>query len=153
MKLSEFKNQLKQFRQVNFIKPDGTFVPRHFHITEAGLISKNYIDCGGLVSNENKISLQLWVAEDFDHRLSPQKLSSILEIAQPLIGPEDPEIEIEYQGETINKFGVDINGENFSLTPLFTECLAKDKCGIPLQKPKLQLAEIKNSCTPGSGCC
>lgn len=153
MKLSEFKNQLNQFRQVNFVKSDGTFVPRHFHITEAGLLTKNYIDCGGMVRNEKKISLQLWIAEDFEHRLTPQKLSGILEKAQPLIGSADPEIEVEYQGETINKYGVEVSGENFLLTSLFTDCLAKDNCGVPEAKSKVQLTELTNTCTPGSGCC
>jgi len=53
---------------------------------------------------------------------------------------------------------LDFNGKDFVLTNTFTDCLAPDKCGIPVQKKKVQLAEIGSSssdsnCTPGSGCC
>ena len=34
-----------------------------------------------------------------------------------------------------------------------TDCLAKDNCGIPAQKPKLKLSEVQACCTPESGCC
>ena len=65
--------------------------------------------------------------------------------------------DVEYQGDTIGKYGLDFNGEAFVLTKKSTNCLAKDKCGIPAQKPKLRLSEISaapsGACTPGSGCC
>ena len=36
-----------------------------------------------------------------------------------------------------------------------TDCLAKDKCGIPEEKLKTSLSDLgsQNACTPGSGCC
>ena len=49
MKLSQAKNILKSVETVNFTLPDGTSVPEHFHVTEVGLITKNFIDCGGTV--------------------------------------------------------------------------------------------------------
>jgi hypothetical protein len=147
MKLSEFKQHLDSLSQLNFIQPNGNFVPRHFHITEAGLTTKHFIDCGGTVRMEKVASLQLWVADDFEHRLEPQKLQNIIASAQALFGNEDLDVEIEYQAETINRFGLDFNGNNFLLTAKQTDCLAKDHCGIPSTK-------IKNtSCKPGSGCC
>jgi predicted transcriptional regulator len=44
-KLSEKK--LDTLENVTFQLPDGTTVPEHFHVTEVGLITKNFIDCGG----------------------------------------------------------------------------------------------------------
>lgn len=73
MKLSQVKNILKALETVNFILSDGSAVPEHFHITEIGLITKNFIDCGGIVRKETAINFQLWDANDFDHRLKPQK--------------------------------------------------------------------------------
>jgi hypothetical protein len=46
MKLSEIK-KLDTLENVTFQLPDGTTVPEHFHVTEVGLITKNFIDCGG----------------------------------------------------------------------------------------------------------
>jgi hypothetical protein len=157
MKLSEFKQHLDNLSQLNFVKPDGSFVPRHFHITEAGLTTKHFIDCGGTVRIEKAISFQVWTANDFKHRLEPQKLKQIIAIAEPLFGNEDLDIEIEYQTETISRFGLEFNGHNFLLTTKQTNCLAIDQCGIPTEKLKVNLSDIQKTetscCTPGGGCC
>jgi len=157
MKLSELKNHLNNVTAVNFIQPNGTFVPRHFHITEAGLVSKNFIDCGGTVRTEKAITFQLWTANDYNHKLEPQKLLKIISLSQKLFGNEDLDIEVEYQGDTIGRYGLDFKGENFLLTAKQTDCLAKDNCGVPQDKQKLELAELhqekQTSCKPGDKCC
>lgn len=70
---------------------------------------------------------------------------------------DDLEIEVEYQGNTIGKYGLDYDGKNFLLTTKLTDCLAKDKCGIAQEKPKVELSQLQeqtsNTCAPGSGCC
>jgi hypothetical protein len=157
MKLSQFNQLLDKVNQLNFVQPNGNFVPRHFHITEAGLTTKHFIDCGGTVRTEKTISCQLWTANDFEHRLEPKKLKKILHLAEPLFGNEDLDIEIEYQTETISRFGLDFDGQNFLLTAKQTDCLAKDHCGIPPEKLNVKLSDLKpaqtNCCTPGGGCC
>jgi hypothetical protein len=82
MLLSEFTKHLETLSEVNFQKPDGTEVPKHFHITEVGQINKKFIDCGGTIRNENVISMQLWESIDFWHRLEPSKLISIIKLSQ-----------------------------------------------------------------------
>lgn len=129
MKLSELKQILLEVSELNFELPTGELVPRHFHITEVGQVYKNYIDCGGMVRQEKNVSLQLWEAGDHDHKLAPAKLKSILTLSEKVLKIEDGVIEIEYQRETIGKYGLDFNGKNFLLTKKFTDCLAKDKCG------------------------
>lgn len=153
MKLNEFKTQLTRLDQVQFELPDKTKVPPHFHITEIGLIHKTYIDCGGQVRNEKKISMQLWEAEDFDHRLSPEKLLSIIGVSEKHLDLEDCEIEVEYQTTTINKFHLNYQNGIFLLENTYTDCLAKDKCGIPPEKIKKPLSSLSKTCTPGGGCC
>ena len=73
MKLSEIKNYLTKLEAVNFMLPDGSFVPEYFHVTEVGLVTKKFIDCGGTVRNETTVNFQLWNADDYDHRLKPGK--------------------------------------------------------------------------------
>lgn len=157
MKLSQFKQHLNTVSQLNFVQPNGAFVPKHFHITEAGVTTKHFIDCGGTVRTEKVISFQVWFANDFDHKLEPQKLQKIINIAEPLFGNEDLEIEIEYQTETISRFGLNFNGQDFLLTTKQTNCLAKDNCGIPQEKPRIKLSELQtvegSCCSPNSGCC
>lgn len=155
MKLSEIKIHLKHLKTIAFQLPDGSLVPENFHVTEVGKISKHFIDCGGTVRKEEVINFQLWNANDYDHRLHPEKLMNIIELSEKILGLEDLEIEVEYQAETIGKFGLDFDGKNFQLTTTQTDCLAKENCGIPLEKPKLKLSEMQsaNSCSPGSGCC
>ncbi|WP_439487859.1 DUF6428 family protein [Algoriphagus sp.] len=156
MKLSEVKKALGQLDSIAFQLPDGTLVPTHFHVTEVGKISKHFIDCGGTVRTENVANFQFWNADDYNHRLHPEKLNNIIELSEKVLGLEDLEVEVEYQAETIGKFGLEFDGTNFLLTSKQTDCLAKDKCGIPQEKQKLSLAGMSasaNSCEPGSGCC
>jgi hypothetical protein len=155
MKLSEIKAHLETLSAVNFQLPNGTLVPQHFHVTEVGVITKDFIDCGGTVRHEKVANFQLWEAGDFDHRLAPQKLKDIIQLSEKVLGMEDSEIEVEYQSETIGKYDLDFDGTNFILVSKQTACLAQDACGIPdKQKVSLsQLGESNNSCTPGGGCC
>lgn len=155
MKLSEVKNILKELQTISFTLPNGTLVPSHFHVTEIGSINKRFIDCGGTLRSENVINFQLWNANDYDHRLNPEKLLSIIELSEKVLQLKDSEIEVEYQGETIQKFGLDFLNNSFILTTKQTDCLAKDNCGIPKEKPKIRLSTLQSStiCTPNSGCC
>ena len=157
MKLSEIKEVLKTVETVNFELPNGNFVPEYFHVTEVGLITKNFIDCGGTVRKETVVNFQLWDANDYEHRLKPQKLIHIIELSEKVLGIEDYEIEVEYQDTTIGKYDLDFNGKNFVLLNKKTACLAQEQCGIPSDKPKIKLSQLNadtsNSCAPGSGCC
>lgn len=157
MKLSEFKRHLNALNTLNFVQPNGELVPHHFHITEVGLITKNFIDCGGDVHTEKLANLQIWVADDTDHRLEPKSLLKIIDLSNKVLGNEDMEVEVEYQTETIGKYALDKQGEDFVLVAKQTDCLAKVKCNIPQPKRKMQMSEIGsspvNSCAPGSGCC
>ena len=155
MKLSQVKIALEKLETIGFQLPNGTLVPNHFHVTEVGKITKHFIDCGGTERNEEVVNFQLWNANDYDHRLHPGKLLSIIELSEKVLGIKDLEIEVEYQADTIGKFGLEFDGEHFLLTNKQTDCLAKDSCGIPAEKPKLQFSEMPagNSCEPGSGCC
>ncbi len=147
MKLSEFKEIIRTKNTIAFELPDGKLVPSHFHVTEIGEIIKRFIDCGGTLRNEKVVSFQLWEADDYDHRLHPEKLYSIIELSEKVLELGDYEIEVEYQGVTIGKFGLEYDGDNFLLTTKMTDCLAKDKCGIP------EIEEESPKCVPGSGCC
>ncbi len=157
MKLSELKQVLPDLEAVQFQLPNGEVVPPHFHVTEVGVVDKHFIDCGGTLRREKAVNFQLFTASDYDHRLSAQKLKSIIELSEVKLGLEDSEIEVEYQGETIGKYGLDFDGTQFVLVPKQTDCLAKDNCGIPTVKPKVRLSTLgvqtEGSCTPGSGCC
>ena len=89
MKLSDVKQALTQLSAVNFKLPDGTYVPQHFHVTEVGLVTKHFIDCGGIERKETVVNFQLWEAGDYDHRLAPQKFLRILDISKKVIGEAD----------------------------------------------------------------
>lgn len=156
MKLSEIKNILATAETVNFKLENGTSVPGHFHVTEVGAITKHFIDCGGTVRNEKVASFQLWDANDYEHRLEPQKLQKIIALSEKVLGIEDLEIEVEYQAGTIGKFDLAFDGDDFILMNKQTACLAKENCGAPDGSPKFSLSETNNEtscCAPGGGCC
>jgi hypothetical protein len=156
MKLSEIKNYLNTAENVNFELENGSKVPEHFHVTEVGVITKHFIDCGGTVRNEKVANFQLWNANDTDHRLKPKKLLDIIALSEKVLGMEDLEIEVEYQAETIGKYDLAYNGKDFVLQNKQTDCLAKDNCGIPAEKLKVNISQLNTQtscCTPGGGCC
>lgn len=154
MKLSNIKEILPALDNVEFQLENGTFVPEHFHVTEIGVITKHFIDCGGTIRNEKVVNFQLWNANDFEHRLKPTKLLNIIKLSEEKLGIEDAEIEVEYQSETVGKYDLNFNGKHFILKNKQTACLAQDACGIPAEKQKVKLSDLNNACcTPNSGCC
>lgn len=155
MKLSEIKTALSHLETIAFQLPNGELVANHFHVTEVGKVTKNFIDCGGTIRKEEVANFQLWEANDYDHRLHPEKLVKIIQLSEKVLEIGDLDIEVEYQGQTIEKFNLDFDGKNFLLTSTHTDCLAKDSCGIPDEKPKVRLSDLNKvaSCAPSSGCC
>jgi hypothetical protein len=157
MKLSEFKTLLSGLSSLDFVLESGMSVPAHFHVTEVGQVQKRFIDCGGVIRFEKKVSFQLWEAGDFDHRLAPLKLNDIIHLSEEKLAIEDAEIEVEYQQQSISKFGLTFNGTAFVLMALTTDCLAPDRCGIPVEKTKKDLRDLQpasgSCCTPGGNCC
>lgn len=165
MKLSTFTEELKNLNRIGFQLEDGTEVPGHFHVTEVGKVHRHFIDCGGKEREETVVNFQLWNADDYDHRLHPEKLLAIVELSIEKLHIPDVEIEVEYQAGTIGKYGLELRDGVFILTNKQTACLAEDACGIPEkqtmnaeqgrgEKPKIKFSELQgNSCAPGSGCC
>lgn len=157
MKLSDFKKELSVLDTLTFVQPNGKIVPLHFHITEAGLTTKHFIDCGGTIREEKVVNFQLWEANDLDHRLSSEKLIGIIELSEKVLSLGDFEVEVEYQTDTIGRYGLNFDGKNFILTAKKTDCLAKENCGIPNEKTKVKLSDLQkvesSCCTRNSGCC
>ncbi|MEK9530450.1 MAG: DUF6428 family protein [Flavobacteriaceae bacterium] len=152
MRLSTFKQALAQIDKLQFQLPNGQFVPAHFHLTEAGYVTRDYIDCGGTQRQETKINFQLFVASDIDHRLQPQKVLDILDVIAQRINIPDVEVEIEYQQSTIGRYRLALDGSVFQLINTQTACLASDQCGIPQEKPRVRITASGVSCDPKSGC-
>lgn len=155
MKLSELKAHLSNVDTVNFKLPTGEFVPNHFHVTEVGLVTRHFIDCGGTERLEKVVNFQLWDANDFEHRLKPGKLLNIIALSERKLGIGDVEIEVEYQSDTIGKYDLGFNGSDFELLAKQTACLAKDQCGVPSKviiKSDI-ISESNACCAPNSGCC
>lgn len=153
MKLSEIKKELKSLSTIAFQLPNGELVPNHFHVTEVGKVTKHFIDCGGTIRNEEVANFQLWEANDYDHRLHPEKLVHIIELSEKVLQMGDLDIEVEYQmPDTIGKYSLDFDGTNFLLTSKKTDCLAKANCGIPAEKTKVKIGESA-CCGAESSCC
>jgi hypothetical protein len=123
---------------VRFRLPDGVMVAPHAHITEVGLVTKSFVDCGGTLRSEVKCQLQSWVADDVDHRLSAAKLLSIIDKASGILGREDHTVELEHDVGFATQFQVvgaeAIAGELvIQLAGRHTACLAPEKCCPPDQ--------------------
>lgn len=158
MKLSEIKKHLQTAEAVNFQLPDGTFVPASYHVTEVGVMEKNFIDCGGRVRKDRVANFQLWEGKDSEHRLKPGKLINIIALSEKVLNIEDMEVQVEFQSTTIGKYGLDFDNGNFLLTNTYTDCLAKENCGVPENKEKISFfmlgeAKAETCCAPGGNCC
>jgi len=155
MKISEFIKHLNTLDHLNFQLENGTLVPAHIHVTEVGVRSKRFIDCGGVLREEKTAVLQLWYANDLTHRLAPKKLASIIKESEKQLEIDDLEIEIEYLTQTIGIYNLKFSDPVFVLMFKITDCLAPDFCGIKTEKKNQPLSQLTApvSCKPGSGCC
>ena len=83
MTLTELKQTLAAHPDLplRFVLPDGQLVPAHAHVTEVARVDKHFVDCGGTRRAESYCRLQVWVADDTDHRLPAAKLHRILGLA------------------------------------------------------------------------
>ncbi|HSI64307.1 MAG TPA: DUF6428 family protein, partial [Candidatus Saccharimonadia bacterium] len=90
MNLAEFKTLLRNEGNKHFrLKlPNGSPVPVSFHVTEVGRVQKTFIDCGGVLRETVACQLQVWVGEDYDHRIEAGKAAAILEKARSFL-PDD----------------------------------------------------------------
>jgi hypothetical protein len=138
MKLDELKAKLTQHSDygLRIFLPDGTEIPRDFHVTEVAHIAKKFVDCGGTVRTAETCVLQIWLASnDKDHRLTSGKAAAILELAQPLLPSGALEVEVEYGETVVAQYRVGaltvIGLESrISLENKQTDCLAREACGL-----------------------
>jgi hypothetical protein len=137
MTVSEFCQALDDNpdARMHWMLPDKSFVPAHYHITEVGAVQKDFIDCGGTVRSAKSCVLQVWVADDVDHRLETTKLASIMKIAAPLLRSDELPVEVEYEAGVISQYpigGMEItpSGLLFYLGTKHTACLAPEKCKV-----------------------
>lgn len=137
MRHSELNNALKQHPDaaLAFVLPDGSAVAPHFHVTEVGRVRKDFIDCGGTPRQTDACVLQVWVADDVEHRLRAGKLGTIVALGDALFGDADLPVEIEYDVGVITQFalaGIDADHKQITLklAGKHTACLAPDLCGV-----------------------
>lgn len=135
MKLGEFKSLLtgNADKQFTLALPSSAHVPQSFHITEVGLVSKTFIDCGGKIHTTQTCQLQVWVGDDEDHRLNAGKLARILELSRSIVPDDDLSLEFEYEDGLISQYpvaDVALRGDSVTLqlTTKHTDCLAKEIC-------------------------
>lgn len=157
MTIKELKEGILGINELNFALPNGRLIPSYFHITEMGLKTKKFIDCGNTLRSESLITFQIWHAQDYQHRLDAQKFRQIISAAEPLFDSENLEIEVEYQSDlSLSIFSLSLEEGVFKLIAKESTCLASDHCGIPPEKMKLNLNDLissSTSCAPGGGCC
>lgn len=133
--VKELQDYLKESTSLHIMLPEGAFVPGHFHITEVGLVKKVFIDCGGIKRRRRACVLQVWTADDYDHKLTSDKLGKILTMAEPILRTDKLAVEIEYGERYVSQYPlvrveVTPSGLLFVLGGKQTACLAPDKCGV-----------------------
>lgn len=136
--------------------PDGSAVPLSFHVTEVGRVQKSFLDCGGTLRETITCQLQVWVGEDYDHRIETQKMAAILAKAQAYLPDESVPVEIEYEDRVISQYTIQghqlsVEAVVLELAHKHTECLAPELCGLPAIKRMPALGG--NACGGPPGCC
>ncbi len=160
MTLSEFKSLLAEYsdRHFRLSLPDGSAVPLSFHITEVGRVHKAFLDCGGTPRETTTCQLQVWVGEDYDHRIETRKMAGILEKGKSLLPDESVQVEIEYEDRVISQYtitGHDLTDDAvvLRLGHKHTECLAPELCGLQMLDLRVPAIGGKTSCCGPAGCC
>lgn len=140
-------NKADKNARVSIFLPSGTSIACHFHVTEIGKTVKKFVDCGGVKRELSNTTFQVWVANDYEHKLTVERFLQIIEAGKDLVDDEDG-IVFEYDNNTINLYSVNSVQvlEHFFyiyLGNVKANCLAPDKCGI----------KQENSCCGSKGCC
>jgi hypothetical protein len=155
MNLQEFKQTLTQHPEHELVIQfdSGQQVAPHFHVTEIGKVTKDFVDCGGTRRSTVSCVLQTLVANDFDHRLKSDKLAKIIGLASVLGLDDSLPMEVEIQTDTIGVYGFSTAAANdgklvFKLASKQTACLAPDTCGLDV----LPVAG-QSDCCGETGCC
>lgn len=135
-------------KEVSLILPDGEAVPQHFHVTEIGGVRKDFIDCGGTQRVSSSCLIQCWVATDVEHRMGVEKFLKIIEMGAKVLAGEFLPVEIEYEAGVISQYPlveIQVTEQRLllKLTTKHTDCLAKEKCGVPEQ---LDFSEAEEGC-------
>jgi Family of unknown function (DUF6428) len=115
-----------------FVLPDGDYIPAHAHVTEVGLVVRNFIDCGGLVGKEEKIVLQTHVGNDTDHRLRSDRFAKILQLGSRVIPRADLDVDVEYDCCVVAQYPIaearpDGQHLNLILRRGRTQCRARER--------------------------
>ncbi len=138
MKLSELKSLLSQHPQRSFRLrlPEGGTVPACFHVTEVARLHKTFLDCGGKLREITTCQLQVWVGDDFQHRIETEKMAAILDLAISILPDDSVPVEIEYQDHVISQYTLSAyellaDSVVLILANKHTECLAPELCGLP----------------------
>lgn len=147
MTLGDFRKALASSPKLGlrFRLPTGGLTPIHLHLTEVARVEKRFIDCGGTIRTDLSARLQLWSADDTDHRVGCAKALQVLDRGAELVGSTDLPMEVEYDFPLLTLFpvvGSVIEGDEriFLLDAKKADCLAQDIC-------------VPKACTPGGGCC
>jgi hypothetical protein len=160
MKLSPVSLTLQQLvealnkadgRIVRFELPTTTLLSPHVHVTEVARIDKKFVDCGGTLRTDSSCRLQIYQADDTEHRITAAKFAQILAKGAGVLGSTNLPVEVEAEAPYLSTFPVIATRLEekqivISLGMRHTACLAEDVC-FPAN------LQNKSACTPGSGCC
>lgn len=159
MHLQELKSLLSDYsdRHFRIRLPDGDAIPLSFHVTEIGHVHKTFLDCGGTRRELQTCQLQIWVGEDYDHRIETGKMAAILGRGKDVLPNDSLPVEIEYEDHVISQYtisGHEVTDEDviLILAHKHTECLAPELCGLPSVERLPGLGEKASCCGPGKTC-
>jgi len=132
MNLIELKKVISEPNQNICFIIDNEEIPKNFYITEIGKENRVFVDCSTTKRKTEKCVLQLWVANDLEHRVDSNKLLKIINLGEHLFEHDIPDVYIEYAASqySISHYELYDNTIEFHLT---------DKCGVncnPLLKLK-----------------
>ena len=139
-------------RAVTVALPGGRRVPAEFHVTEAGTVTKDFIDCSGTRRRRVTAQLQTWTGRDPEHRLTAARLTKILDTCAPVLPAGPTPVEIEYEDTVVSSYPlVAVEPEGAALVLQLglrhTTCLARAECGQPAAVP------AEAGCGCGPDCC
>ena len=155
----------EQFNQVlsasgdsslQFQLPDTTLIPESFHVTEVGIVTGHFIDCGGVTRLDEHVQLQLWLGTDTAHRLNAGKLASVLassrRVLQQMADYQSKAVMIEYETNQTSYYRISSMEKNsgtlrFGLSTTTTQCLATNRV------QQSTAVKTDNLCCPPRSCC
>jgi len=150
---TELKKLVVKAHKISFELPNGKLVPAHYTITRIGEQVSKYIDATGKIQQHKFLVLQFLPSGTYNHRLHPEKLQKLLELAEQAFDTSTSAIKVTYQAENTIFYSIEYSDSIFKLLPDIDQSIHSENQIVKSKKSTPLIDAASGPFIPGTSCC